>query len=97
MPAVTGGRSRKGRGFLLKKLDETVVGVDFRELAVTAGADVAFAVAIMWCGPDSSANPVDKDGFRTDPVRSKRVLRGLGNTDFSRGRQVERRFSVDIL
>ena len=23
---------------------------DFRELAVTAGADVAFAVAILWCG-----------------------------------------------
>ena len=23
---------------------------DFRELAVTAGADVAFVVAIMWCG-----------------------------------------------
>jgi len=36
---------------------------DFRELAVTAGADVAFAVAIMWCGPDSSGNPLDKDGF----------------------------------
>jgi ketosteroid isomerase-like protein len=36
---------------------------DFRELAVTAGADVAFAVAIMWCGPDSSSNPVDKHGF----------------------------------
>ena len=36
---------------------------DFRELAVTAGADVAFAVAIMWCGPDSSSNPIDKDGF----------------------------------
>jgi ketosteroid isomerase-like protein len=36
---------------------------DLRELAVTAGADVAFAVAIMWCGPDSSSNPVDTDGF----------------------------------
>jgi ketosteroid isomerase-like protein len=36
---------------------------DFRELTVTAGADVAFAVAIMWCGPDSSSNPIDKDGF----------------------------------
>jgi ketosteroid isomerase-like protein len=36
---------------------------DFRELAVTAGEDVAFAVAIMWCGPGSSSNPVDKDGF----------------------------------
>ena len=36
---------------------------DFRELAITAGAEVAFAVAIMWCGPDSSSNPADKDGF----------------------------------
>ena len=36
---------------------------DFRELSITAGADVAFAVAIMWCGPDSSSNPADKDGF----------------------------------
>jgi ketosteroid isomerase-like protein len=36
---------------------------DFRELAVSASRDVAFAVAIMWCGPDSSSNPVDEDGF----------------------------------
>jgi ketosteroid isomerase-like protein len=36
---------------------------DFQELAVTAGKDVAFAVAIMRCGPDSSSNPADKDGF----------------------------------
>jgi len=36
---------------------------DFQELAVTAGRDVAFAVAIMRCGPDSSSNPADKDGF----------------------------------
>jgi ketosteroid isomerase-like protein len=36
---------------------------DFQELAVTAGEDVAFAVAIMRCGPDSSRNPADKDGF----------------------------------
>jgi ketosteroid isomerase-like protein len=36
---------------------------DFEELAVTAGQDVAFAVAIMRCGPDSSSNPADKDGF----------------------------------
>jgi uncharacterized protein (TIGR02246 family) len=36
---------------------------DFKELAVTAGQDVAFAVAIMHCGPDSSPNPADKDGF----------------------------------
>lgn len=36
---------------------------DFRELAITAGADVAFAVAILWCGSGSSGNPTDKDGF----------------------------------
>jgi ketosteroid isomerase-like protein len=36
---------------------------DFQELTVTAGEDVAFAVAIMHCGPDSSRNPADKDGF----------------------------------
>ena len=36
---------------------------DIRELAVTAGADVAFAVAIMWCGPNASSNPLDRDGF----------------------------------
>jgi ketosteroid isomerase-like protein len=36
---------------------------DFRELAVTASADVAFAVAIMWCGPESSKSPRDRDGF----------------------------------
>jgi ketosteroid isomerase-like protein len=36
---------------------------DIQELAVTAGEDVAFAVAIMRCGPDSSSNPADKNGF----------------------------------
>jgi hypothetical protein len=36
---------------------------DIQELAVTAGQDVAFAVAIMRCGPKSSSNPADKDGF----------------------------------
>lgn len=36
---------------------------ELRELTVTAGADVAFAVAIMWCGPESSSDPADKDGF----------------------------------
>lgn len=38
-------------------------GFDIQELAVTAGQDVAFAVAIMRCGPDSSSNSADKDGF----------------------------------
>ena len=36
---------------------------DIQELAVTAGHDVAFAVAMMRCGPNSSSNPADKDGF----------------------------------
>ena len=36
---------------------------DIKELVVTAGADVAFAAAIMRCGPDSSSNPADKAGF----------------------------------
>ena len=36
---------------------------DIEELAVTAGQDVAFAAVIMRCGPDSSSNPADKDGF----------------------------------
>jgi ketosteroid isomerase-like protein len=36
---------------------------DFEELAITAGQDVAFAVAIMRCVPDSSSNPADKNGF----------------------------------
>jgi ketosteroid isomerase-like protein len=36
---------------------------DIRELTVTAGEDVAFAAAIMYCGPNSSSHPADKDGF----------------------------------
>lgn len=37
---------------------------DVEELHVTAGEDVAFAHAIMRCGPDSSCNPKDKEGFQ---------------------------------
>lgn len=37
---------------------------DIEELAVTAGEDVAFAAAIMRCGPDASPNPADKGGFQ---------------------------------
>ena len=48
---------------LLFRYHKPGTAFDFRELAVTAGADVAFAVAILWCGPDSSSNPIDKDGF----------------------------------
>lgn len=40
------------------------VAFDFEELAITASQDVAFAVAIMRCGPNSSSNPADKDGFQ---------------------------------
>ena len=36
---------------------------DFQEINITAGSDVAFVVAIMWCGPGSSTNPKEKDGF----------------------------------
>jgi len=36
---------------------------DIQELAVTAGKEVAFAAAIMRCGPGSSSDPADKDGF----------------------------------
>ncbi|TGP13145.1 DUF4440 domain-containing protein, partial [Mesorhizobium sp. M1D.F.Ca.ET.231.01.1.1] len=35
---------------LLFRYHKPGTAFDFRELAVTAGADVAFAVAIMWCG-----------------------------------------------
>lgn len=37
---------------------------DIQELTVTAGQDVAFATAIMYCGPESSSNPADKGGFQ---------------------------------
>ena len=37
---------------------------DIQELAVTAGEDVAFAVAIMSCGPNASNNPAEKGGFQ---------------------------------
>jgi ketosteroid isomerase-like protein len=48
---------------LLFRYHKPGTAFDFRELAVTAGTDVAFAVAIMWCGPDSSGSPKDKEGF----------------------------------
>jgi ketosteroid isomerase-like protein len=44
-------------------IEATTEGGDIQELTVTASRDVAFAVAIMRCGPDSSSNPADKDGF----------------------------------
>jgi ketosteroid isomerase-like protein len=48
---------------LLFRYHKPGTAFDFRELSITAGVDVAFASAIMWCGPDSSPNPIDKDGF----------------------------------
>ena len=48
---------------LLFRYHKQGVAFDFVELAVTAGQDVAFAVALMRCGPDSSDDPADKDGF----------------------------------
>jgi len=36
---------------------------DIREITVTAGADVAFAALVMFCGPNSSKTPADDDGF----------------------------------
>lgn len=50
-------------------------GFDIEELAVTAGQDVAFAVAIMRCPPDSSCNPADNAGF---PFRLTVGLRKTG-------------------
>jgi ketosteroid isomerase-like protein len=48
---------------LLFRYHKPGTAFDFQELSVTAGEDVAFAVAIMRCGPESSSNPADKDGF----------------------------------
>jgi len=48
---------------LLFRYHKPGTAFDVQDLAVTAGQDVAFAVAIMRCGPNSSSNPADKDGF----------------------------------
>jgi ketosteroid isomerase-like protein len=48
---------------LLFRYHQPGVAFDFQELAITAGQDVAFAVATMRCGPNSSSDPADKDGF----------------------------------
>ena len=48
---------------LLFRYHKLGTAFDIQELAVTAGQDVAFAVAIMRCGPNSSSNPADKEGF----------------------------------
>jgi len=48
---------------LLFRYHEPGTAFDIQEITVTAGREVTFAVAIMRCGPDSSSNPADKDGF----------------------------------
>lgn len=48
---------------LLFRYHKPGTAFDIQEITVTAGRDVAFAVAIMPCCPDSSSNPADTDGF----------------------------------
>ena len=48
---------------------------DVQELAITAGADVAFAVAIMRCGAGAASGPPEKRGFLF------RLTLGLRNVD----------------
>jgi ketosteroid isomerase-like protein len=45
---------------LLFRYHKPGTAFDIQEVAVTAGQDVAFAVAIMRCGPDSSSNPAER-------------------------------------
>jgi ketosteroid isomerase-like protein len=52
---------------------------DFEDLVVTAGQDVAFAVAIVRCGPDSSSNPLDQDGFLFRLTVGLRKVEGIWN------------------
>jgi ketosteroid isomerase-like protein len=48
---------------------------DIEQLAITAGEDVAFAVAIMRCGSGTSSGPPEKGGFLF------RLTIGLRNID----------------
>jgi ketosteroid isomerase-like protein len=48
---------------LLFRYHKPGTAFDFQELSVTAGQDVAFAVAIMRCGPDSSSKPSGQGRF----------------------------------
>ena len=48
---------------LLFRYHKPGTAFDIQELAITAGQDVAFALAIMRCGPESSSDPDDRDGF----------------------------------
>ena len=45
----------------MSRLDAQLTAIEAR--LESEAVHVAFAVAIMWCGPDSSSNPIDKDGF----------------------------------
>ena len=59
---------------LFFRCNEPGTAFDIEEISVTAGEDVAFAVVIMRCGPNSSPNPADRDGF---PFRLTVGLRKL--------------------
>jgi ketosteroid isomerase-like protein len=48
---------------LLFRYHKPGTAFDIEEIAVTASRGVALVIAIMRCGPDSSSNPADKDGF----------------------------------
>lgn len=48
---------------------------DIEELAITAGEDVAFAIAVMRCGSATFSGPAEKDGFLF------RLTIGLRNID----------------
>jgi len=48
---------------------------DIEELAITAGEDVAFAVAIVRCGSDTFSGPAEEGGFLF------RLTLGLRNID----------------
>jgi ketosteroid isomerase-like protein len=60
---TTSKRSGSKRFLNLFPYHKPGTAFDIQELAVTASQDVAFAVAIMRCDPDSSSNPADKNGF----------------------------------
>ena len=48
---------------LFFKYHKPAQAFDIEELEITAGEDVAFAVAIMRCGPGPSTDPADEGGF----------------------------------
>lgn len=64
---------------LLFRYHKPGTAFDIQELTVTAGQDVAFAVAIMRCGPDSSSNPAGRF-----PVGPRKVNRsGASHTNIT--------------